>query len=65
MSNLPNDPLLNISINAFAKKLKSGDITSEQVVKSYLHRIKALNDKLHAFIFIDEKKAIAKYHPKS
>ena len=58
MSNLPNDPLLNISINTFAKKLRSGDITSEQVVKSYLHRIEALNDKLHAFIFIDEKKAI-------
>ena len=58
MSNLPNDPLLNISINSFAKKLRKGEINCEQIVTSYLNRIKALNDKLNAFIFIDEKKAI-------
>ena len=58
MSNLPNDPLLNISINSFAKKLRKGETNCEQIVTSYLNRIKALNDKLNAFIFIDEKKAI-------
>ena len=58
MSNLPNDPLLNISINSFAKKLRKGEINCEQIVTSYLNRIKALNDKLNAFIFVDEKKAI-------
>ena len=58
MSNLPNDPLLNISINSFAKKLRKGEINCKQIVTSYLNRIKALNDKLNAFIFIDEKKAI-------
>ena len=58
MSNLPNDPLLNISINSFAKKLRKGEINCEQIVTSYLNRIKAVNDKLNAFIFIDEKKAI-------
>ena len=58
MSNLPNDPLLNISISSYAKKLRNGEITCEQVVKSYLDRIRALNDKLNAFIFIDEKKAL-------
>ena len=58
MSNLPNDPLSNISINSFAKKLRKGEINCEQIVTSYLNRIKAVNDKLNAFIFIDEKKAI-------
>ena len=58
MSNLPNDPLLNISINSFAKKLRKGEINCEQIVTSYLNRIKAVNDKLNAFIFIDEKIAI-------
>ena len=58
MSNLPNDPLLNMSINSFSKKLRQGEINCEQIVTSYLSRIKALNDKLNAFIFIDEKKAI-------
>ena len=58
MSNLPNDPLLNMSINSFSKKLRQGEINCEQIVTSYLNRIKALNDKLNAFIFIDEKKAI-------
>ena len=58
MSNLPNDPLLNISINSFAEKLRKGEINCEQIVTSYLNRIKAVNDKLNAFIFIDEKKAI-------
>ena len=53
MSNLPNDPLLNISINSFAKKLRKGEINCEQIVTSYLNRIKAINDKLNAFIFID------------
>ena len=58
MSKLPSDPLLNISINSFAKKLRKGEIYCEQIVTSYLNRIKAMNDKLNAFIFIDEKKAI-------
>ena len=58
MSNLPNDPLLNISINSFSKKLRKGEINCEQIVTSYINRIKAVNDKLNAFIFIDEKKAI-------
>ena len=58
MSNLPNDPLLNMSINSFAKKFRKGEINCEQIVTSYLNRIKAVNDKLNAFIFIDEKKAI-------
>ena len=58
MSNLPNDPLLNMSINSFSKKLRQGEINCEQIVTSYLNRIKAVNDKLNAFIFIDEKKAI-------
>ena len=58
MSNLPNDPLLNMSINSFAKKLRQGEINCEQIVTSYLNRIKSVNDKLNAFIFIDEKKAI-------
>ena len=58
MSNLPNDPLLNMSINSFSKKLRQGEINCEQVVTSYLNRIKSVNDKLNAFIFIDEKKAI-------
>ena len=58
MSNLPNDPLLNMSINSFSKKSRQGEINCEQIVTYYLNRIKALNDKLNAFIFIDEKKAI-------
>ena len=58
MSNLPNDPLLNMSINSFSKKLRQGEINCEQIVTSYLNRIKSVNDKLNAFIFIDEKKAI-------
>ena len=58
MSNLPNDPLLNISKKSFAKKLRKGEINCEQIVTSYLNRIKAVNDKLNAIIFIDEKKSI-------
>ena len=61
MSNLPNDPLLNISINYFSKKLRKGEINCEQIVTSYLNKIKSVNDKLNAFIFIDEKKAIKDY----
>ena len=61
MSNLPNDPLLNMSINSFAKKLRQGEINCEQIVTSYLNRIKSVNDKLNAFIFIDEKKACLLY----
>ena len=55
MSNLTKDPLLKISINSLLK-IKKGEINCEQIVTSYLSRIKALNDKLNAFIFIDEKK---------
>ena len=58
MSKLPNDPLLNMSINTFAKKLRNKEISCEHVISSYLNRIKAINDKLNAFIFVDEEKTI-------
>ncbi len=58
MNSLPIDPLLDISINTYGEKLRNGDLTCEYIVKSYIKRIKVLNKKLHAFIYINEEKVI-------
>ena len=39
MSKLPNDPLLNISLQQLIQKIKSQTITCEEVTKIYLKRI--------------------------
>ena len=58
MSKLPNDPLLNISLQQLIQKIKSQAITCEEVTKIYLKRIELLNKKLHSYIYIDYEGAI-------
>ena len=58
MSKLPNDPLLNISLQQLIQKIKSQTISCEEVTKIYLKRIELLNKKLHSYIYIDYEGAI-------
>ena len=58
MSKLPNDPLLNISLQQLIQKIKSQTISCEEVTKIYLKRIELLNEKLHSYIYIDYEGAI-------
>jgi len=58
LSKLPNDPLLNISLQQLIQKIKSQTITCEEVTKIYLKRIELLNKKLHSYIYIDYEGAI-------
>jgi aspartyl-tRNA(Asn)/glutamyl-tRNA(Gln) amidotransferase subunit A len=56
---IPNDPVVTLGIDGFAAALRRGDVTSEQAVRDYLARIKALNPLLGAFEHVDAKRAVA------
>src|SRR5262245_39341956 len=51
--------LLNASLKELSSALAQKKISSVELTKLYLGRIKALNGKLNAFITVDEKKSVA------
>jgi len=51
--------LLNASLKELSAALAQKKISSVELTKLYLGRIKALNGKLNAFITVDEKKSVA------
>ncbi len=55
---LPIDPLLNIDIKSFGKKIRNRDFSCEDITKLYLERIKFLNKKLNAFIYVNDEDSI-------
>lgn len=52
------NPLQGIDIKKFYERFRDGKISSEEITKAYLERIKVLDKKLCAFEYIDEKQAI-------
>ena len=59
LENLPDDPLKGKTIKQFGIEFRNKTITSKKVTKIYLDRINILNPDLNAFIFINEKNALA------
>ena len=51
--------MLNASLKEIASALAQKKISSVELTKLFLERIKALNGKLNAFITVDEKKSVA------
>lgn len=58
MSATPENPLLNKSLKDFYQEFRNGSISSEEVTRKYLKRIKALDPKLGAYEFIATDEAI-------
>lgn len=59
MANLPKDPILSGGIEEYGKRLRSGKITAQKAVETYLERIAILNPKLDAFEYVAEKQALS------
>lgn len=59
MSDLPQDPFIERSLEDFAKSFRAGTITSEAVTKAYLARIEQLDGKLGAFEYVAADTALA------
>ncbi|UQG60855.1 amidase [Marinobacter sp. M3C] len=55
---IPSDPIAPIGLEGFAKSMRQGKITSEQVVKAYLERIELLDPLLGAFERVDSERAL-------
>ena len=55
---LPKDPLSEISLKQLGEKIKTRQVSCEELTKSYLDRIRLLNKNLHSYIYIDEAGAI-------
>ena len=53
------DPLVTLSALEMADKLRSGEITSEQLTQAHLDRIEATNGVLNAFLVVDAEGALA------
>ena len=51
-------PSLNTSVVEMVKSIKKGEITSEELVKSYIEQIKKKEKDIEAFQFFDEELAI-------
>lgn len=58
MLKLPQDPFVNGGLQQFYHDFRNRLISSEQVTKTYLERIRILDPKLQAFDFIDENRAL-------
>jgi len=56
---LPLDPLAEGGIREFGERLRRGEITSEEVTKAYLGRIKALEPALGAYEYVAADQALA------
>src|SRR5690554_2720710 len=59
MSDLPLDPLHERGLEGFAHDFRAGKVTSEEVTKIYLERIKRLDEKLGAYEHVAEEGALA------
>lgn len=59
MSELPLDPLHERGLEGFAQDFRAGKLTSEEVTRIYLERIKRLDGKLGAFEYVAEESALA------
>ena len=59
MSDLPLDPLHERGLEGFAQDFRAGKVTSEEVTKIYLERIKRLDEKLGAYEHVAEESALA------
>jgi len=46
---------LKISALEFAQQVQNGDISAEDFVAKTLERIHSVDEKLHAFLFVNEK----------
>ena len=53
------DPLEKGGIESFARRLRAGEITSEQATAAYLSRIAALDPRLGAFQYLAGERALA------
>lgn len=51
--------LTGLTVKEISEKLKSGELTSVEVTKAYLERIKQVDGELHAFLTVTEKEAMA------
>ena len=56
---LPDDPLNGSSIEELGSKLRNGSITCFELTQIYYKRINILNSHLHAYIYINEEKALS------
>ena len=56
---LPDDPLNGSCIEELGSKLRNGSITCFELTQIYYKRINTLNSRLHAYIFINEEKALS------
>ena len=56
---LPDDPLNGSSIEELGSKLRNGSITCFELTQIYYKRINILNSQLHAYIYINEEKALS------
>ena len=56
---LPDDPLNGSSIGELGSKLRNGSITCFELTEIYYKRINILNSHLHAYIYINEEKALS------
>lgn len=56
---IPSDPIAPIGLEGFAKAMRQGKLTSEQVVKAYLKRIELLDPLLGAFERVEIERSLA------
>ena len=59
MSNLPDNPLANLTLAEYGTRLRCGEVSAETVTATLLRRIDELNPKLGAFIFVAREQALA------
>ena len=52
--------LYELTVHELTQKLENGEITSEEIVKSYFERIKEKDESIKAYVSILEEQAIAK-----
>ena len=56
---LPDDPLVGITIQQLGNNFRDGSITCKELTSIYYKRINILNSHLHAYIYLDEEKALS------
>ena len=56
---LPDDPLVGITIQQLGNNFRDGSITCIELTSIYYKRINILNSHLHAYIYLDEEKALS------
>ena len=56
---LPDDPLVKSDIYEIGKQLREGSLTCVELTSTYYKRINILNPYIHAYIYLNETKAIS------